>query len=277
MRLPRPYLGHERDLTIIVATTTQPDEVSAAIGNRREAGRPLDIFAMALAADFGERGRGVDASYIDVVLDSNAAARQGRVERRLQRAIAHDVAERRQIVLRRVESDVSEAAALRDVDRGNRGHRVGARRDLPPDTKALEHKARTVRQRKRAVTSRAASAGSGIQRDDLHFAVAQRKRQSRPDRAGADNDQIQKHRTRLDCRPAANGRLRRSLQRGIYNLHAASTSSIVLGVAAVRFSLPAAVTSTSSSIRTPMFQNSSGLLVTKAISVLQHHTGLERP
>ena len=58
--------------------------------HRREAGRPLDIFAMALAADFGERGRGVDASYIDVVLDSNAASRGLRRLRETRRGQRED-------------------------------------------------------------------------------------------------------------------------------------------------------------------------------------------
>ena len=98
--------------------------------------------------------------------------------------------------------------------------------------------------------------------------VRKRKRQRRADRPGTDDDEIMEHRAppaaaladyslTAELRGDAN---RRPLQRGRQRSHAASTSLRVFGVAAVRFSLPAAVTSTSSSMRTPISQNSSGTL-----------------
>ena len=87
--------------------------------------------------------------------------------------------------------------------------------------------------------------GARVERDDVEVAVGERQRQRRADRAGADDGEIMQHRIDVPRAAAA---------------QAASTSATVLGVAAVRFSLPSAVTSTSSSMRTPISQNASGTL-----------------
>src|SRR5437764_971423 len=81
--------------------------------------------------------------------------------------------------------------------------------------------------------------------DGVGTVVGKCECQGRADGPGSDDDEIAKHETRLQIglriqKPTAESRgdaKRRPLQRGHHRAHAASTSLIVLGVAAVRFSL----------------------------------------
>src|SRR5438105_3988867 len=77
-----------------------------------------------------------------------------------------------------------------------------------------------------------------IEDDEIEVSIAQSERQRRSHRSGTDDDQIAEHRALIKR----------------YRLQAASTSATDFGAAAVKFSMPVAVTSTSSSMRTPMFQ-----------------------
>ena len=79
-----------------------------------------------------------------------------------------------------------------------------------------------------------------VERDDVEVGVGERQRERAADGPGADDDDVVQHRV------SAGRPLRR--RRPIF------------GAAAVRFSCPVAVTSTSSSMRTPMFQKCSGTL-----------------
>ena len=107
-----------------------------------------------------------------------------------------------------------------------------------PDAEALEDEPRAVRQRERAVAAQRFALGARVEHHDVEIAVGERQRERRADRAGPDDDDVMQHQRR----------------------QAASTSATDFGAATVRFSMPVAVTSTSSSMRTPMSQNASGTL-----------------
>ena len=97
---------------------------------------------------------------------------------------------------------------------------------------------RAVRKRERAVAARALAGPSCIDRDDVETVTADRERKRRADGPEADDHDVMRARR--------------------HRAQAASTSATVFGVDAVRFSLPLAVTRTSSSIRTPMFHQRFG-------------------
>ena len=104
-----------------------------------------------------------------------------------------------------------------------------------------------MRQRERAVAARRGARGARIEHGEVEAGARQCARERGADGTGADDREIV-HRE-------AGARAARAQRR-----QAASTSATDFGVATVRLSWPSAVTSTSSSMRTPMFQKRSGTL-----------------
>ncbi len=153
-----------------------------------------------------------------------------------------DVTEGLEPELARVQAYAAEPAALGDAD-GAHGRR--ARRERRPDPDALEDTARAVGEREIAIRPRAL--GAPVRRARLDHRRAQagaveRARKARAHQAAADDDQIARGLHRLAHRPVP-----ASIN--------ASISSISLGIPALSTSGPSRVTSTSSSMRTPMFHH----------------------
>ena len=124
-------------------------------------------------------------------------------------------------------------AALGDVDRED-----GGRTRRGPRARFLEPLAARVREREGAPVAR----GRRARLEELERKALTRgeRRERRADRPGADDRDVDRGHQRSRT--------------------AASTSFTVFGQSAVRTSRPFAVTSTSSSMRTPMFQNALGTL-----------------
>ncbi len=245
VRRRAPDSGDESDLSVVVTSRAIP-ATAAPVPSATAARRASKRLRRAPPRDGRVRGRATDG-FTAVVRERHA--RRAAAQHRAQPA-ARGSSRRSQApgaLLRRVELHAAEASRLRDVDPRDRRHgarcptRACPRRRAGPESAAPHAKARASDRRVAFRPARARRA---------------RRRRVRCRRGPA----------RASCRPDRHRRryvMQHRLGAGTAwrsTPAAASTSATDFGVAAVRFSMPVDVTSTSSSIRTPMSQNSSGTL-----------------
>src|SRR5690242_10962657 len=227
--------GHDRYLAIVVTPARDAGYGrSGAVGHHRKArferfiGRRLELEPGGIASTGHSAYRCAEA-HVD------AGIAQRGVEHLRKRAVRHDIAKCRQRLFRRRQLHGAESGRLRDVDCKDRRHRTGRRRERRPDAQPFEYQPRAVRQRERAVDAGCFAARPRIDDDDVEIRAGKCERKRCSDGSGAGDGDV------MDHLPTA-----------------ASISATDFGAPAVMLSTPSAVTSTSSSMRTPMFQKASG-------------------
>ena len=206
---------------------------SATTASRASSGSPS-------APSTVDRGvRGVPSTDRTVIPWRNVTprTRERRVERSLQRAIADDVAERRRGPASAAPARIRPKPPACETSMRVIGvTRVGRRRERAPHAEPLEDEPRAVRQRERAVAAQRLADARASSTTTSRSSSASASASVEPTGPAPDDDHVVQHQ----------------------RLQAASTSATDFGAATVRLSMPIAVTSTSSSMRTPMSQNSSG-------------------
>jgi len=156
--MPAPESGHE---------------FAVAVRHDDETARVFDALTLALGFDPREGRRCLDAGRVHAMSHAPARAGERGIERTLQGAIAHDITQRRHALFFSFQADVTEAAALRDVDGANRRNGVRNRSHLAPDAEALEDETRPVREGERAVAAADLPFRARVERDDAELAVGE--------------------------------------------------------------------------------------------------------
>src|SRR6185437_6348123 len=167
-------------------------------------------------------------------------------QRRADHSVGDDVTERIDPVLVGPQARESEPPCIGDVDGADRR---GFTRHLIPDAQALEYSTARIAERCRALIE--ARLCGGVGRDTLdeqhpHAGAGEAQREARPYHAAAHDGDIEVAHGGFPGRRLAH---RDPLRAAVINLSIASTS---LGAPSVSTSTPRLVTTTSSSIRTPM-------------------------
>ncbi len=153
-----PTLASSATCAVVAALARDPGHRGArAVGDHGEARRQQRIAGPFVELDRGVGRRAADVRHRRAEAHVGARARELGVDRVLQRDVRHDVAERREPLLRRragASTPKPPACEMSMVSIGVTASRVATSRR--PHAEALEDQARAVRQRERAV-ARAAS------------------------------------------------------------------------------------------------------------------------
>ena len=169
-------------------------------------------------------------------------------QRRAEEAVGHHVAERLDPLLARLQAREAEMSGIRDVDRADR---AGPRRDRLPHPEGCEDAPAGIAQRGGAlIEARLLGAGEGhaLDQERAHAAADERQRQARADHAAADDRNVD-----LSGHSAVGGHGRASQPRP--SALRSGPASFGAGRSAPR---TPRVTTTSSSMRMPMFQKRFG-------------------
>ena len=211
-------------------------------------------FARAGSRDHLEVGAlGRDLEILDAGghADLHAAdIRKAAPQRRADRPVGNDVTESIDAVIRGLQARESEPTGIRDM---NGADRSGVARDLVPDPQAFEDSAAGIAESRGALVE--ARLGRGIRRDTFdeqrpHARAREAERQARAYEAAADDGDVEL--SKRGPRRCGSGAVRISHGQLAARAISFSMASTSLGTPSVRTWTPVLVTTTSSSMRTPI-------------------------
>jgi hypothetical protein len=211
---------------------THLGQAAPAVGQHQQAGGHFVLLAG--VAEFGQREarRAFHRMHRGAGQIKFAAGRQGLMQRRAQSGIIDHMAERWKAAFRGLQHSTPEAAALGNMDGFDRRGRCNG----APYPKPLQQDFCALRQGQGARVGGAGKAAIGFQHHHSQAAVFQRQRQRSSRRATTGDKHVN---VTGDCHCAISS----------------SISATLLGAPWVSTSQPCSVTTTSSSMRMPIFQN----------------------